>query len=210
MGKAYLSSKTVKVHTLICQRGRLFVPSKKDGAKKQRKSSTSYPTTDMERCQFHFKVYQDINTKQCFLRQSSGFCWSHNDHPQISRELQVDRLRNIPEESLHTAKELLNRLVPPAVVQKYLNIEDGLSLSSSSIEYLRSLVLCNKHGTCTDESAAQKLIKVLDGTKGVSYVTLTGLSNLLFYQFNFSKDSTNYHVVLFRNFRNIKSRARII
>jgi hypothetical protein len=119
-------------------------------------------------------VYHDQESDRFFLRQSAGFCWKHNDHPPISRDLQEDRLRNIPDETLQVASELLKKLVPPSMVQKYINTDTGLSPSDSSIEYLRNLVLIDKHGTSTNDSLAQKLITMLDNTKGVSYVTLTG------------------------------------
>jgi len=165
----------VVVHTITCKRGRVFREqgSKGDG-KKQRQTSTSFPLTIEEKCKFHFKVYHDQESDRFFLRQSGGFCWKHNDHPPISRDLQEDRLRNIPDETLQVASELLKKLVPPSMVQKYINTDTGLSPSGSSIEYLRNLVLIDKHGTSTNDSLAQKLITMLDNTKGVSYVTLTG------------------------------------
>lgn len=176
IGKSYfISNKTVKVQILTCRRGRVYKEaSKNDDEKKQRNTSTSYPTSEEERCKFYFNVYQDTTSERYFIRQNSGFCWSHNDHPPISREFQEDRLANVPEAPLQIASELLKRLVPTAIVSKYLNTETGLSLNSSSIEYLRSLVLRDKHGTTSDETTAQKLIKMLDSNKGVSYVTLTG------------------------------------
>jgi hypothetical protein len=175
-GQSYRwSNKTVMVHTLICQRGRMFTEqSTKSENKKQRRTTTSFPLTQDERCKFQIKIYHDMKSNRFFLRRSSGSCWHHNDHPPISRDLQEDRLRNIPEESLQVASELLRQLVPPSMVQKYINADTGLSPSSSSLEYLRNLVLTDKHGTSTDESLAQKLINMLDNTEGVSYVTLTG------------------------------------
>jgi hypothetical protein len=165
------------VHSLICQRGRKFNSQgySEEQGKKQRRTTTSFPLTEEERCKFHFKIYQDLKSNRFFLRRSGGgFCWKHNDHPPISRDLQQDRLRNIPDESLQVASELLKKLVPPSMVQKYINADTGLSPSGSSIEYLRNLVLTDKHGTSTNDSAAQKLITMLDNMKGVSYVTLTG------------------------------------
>lgn len=190
-GPAFRSSNNVMVHTLNCQRGRVFKQATKDDNKKHRKTNTSFPVTEEERCRFHIKLYEDQNSNQCFLRRSSGFCWSHNNHPAVSRELQEDRVANIPEEPLYIARELLKKLVPPSTVVKYLNVESGLSLSTSAIEWLRNTVIRSKHGTTMDETSAQKLIKLLDNTEGMHYVTLTGQCALRLCTLIFSNKSTN-------------------
>jgi hypothetical protein len=61
-------------------------------------------------------------------------------------------------------------------VGKYIETVSGKYLSEGSIDHLRKLVLDKKHDVAkdSDDTTAQKLLRLLERTPGMSYVTYTG------------------------------------
>ena len=99
------------------------------------------------------------------------------------RQFQEDKVCTVPPEILKIASSLLEKLVPPPIVGQYIHNESGLMLSNLSLQYLRKCVLSKKHGVNDDESTAQKLIKLLESDKRVSYVMYTGENCHTFFRF---------------------------
>jgi hypothetical protein len=134
------------------------------------------PTTACETCKFSFTINKDPDLQRWYIRKNNNNCWSHCGHTRLPRELQYDTVRQVPEETLKTAQDLLSQLIPVSIVGQYIETESGNKLSEGSLKALRSTVLKHKHGTTSNssESTALKLINILDNTAGMSYVTYTG------------------------------------
>ena len=157
---------------LICRRGRVARTSK--GTTKM--SATQLPTSHDEKCTFSFTINRDVHLDRWYVRQHNKHCWAHWGHPCQPRELQYDRIRDIPEETLETAKALLSQLIPYSIVGQYIETEAGATLTPGSLAWLRQTVLEENYsdGSDKNQSTAQKLILILDSTEGMAYVTYTG------------------------------------
>ena len=164
---------------ITCQRGRKFRQSKPT----QLKTSTCLPTSQECVCNFQFAIYHDKELDRYYVRQHGNSNWSHNDHPPVHRPFQEDKVSTVPQETLKVASELLEKLVPPPIVRIYIQTQSDLSLSKDALYYLRKCVLSKKHSVNNDESTAQKLIKLLDSEKNVSYVMYTGECCKTFFRF---------------------------
>jgi hypothetical protein len=139
-------------------------------------TTTTLPTSTDDVCKFGLPMYHDAELDRWYFRQNTTTCWTHNGHPPVPRELQYDSVRYVPEETLKTAQDLLTQLIPTSVVGKYIETVSGKSLSEGSIDHLRKLVLDKKHDVAkdNDDTTAQKLLRLLERTPGMSYVTYTG------------------------------------
>jgi len=101
-----------------------------------------------------------------YVHQHNKHCWAHCGHPCLPRELQYDRIRDVPEETLETAKALLSQLIPYSIVGQYIETEAGATLTPGSLAWLRQTVLEENYsdGGDKNQSTAQKLISILDST----------------------------------------------
>jgi hypothetical protein len=155
---------------LICRQGHLAKRSV--GAAKM--SATQLPTSADEKCTSSFTLITGMLT--WYVCQYNSHYWAHRGHPCLPCELQYDTIPQIPKETLEIAKELLSQLIPYSVVGQYIETEAGATLTPGSLAWLRQTVLRDKHGDggATNGTTAQKLINVLDSTKGMAYVTYTG------------------------------------
>ena len=123
-------------------------------------SATQLPTSHDEKCTFSFTINRDVHLDQWYVRQQNKHCWAHWGHPCQPRELQYDIIRDVPEETLETAKALLSQLIPYSIVGQYIETEAGATLTPGSLAQLRQTVLEEKHsdGGDKNQSTAQKLI----------------------------------------------------
>lgn len=170
--RAGSTGKNKSARRIKCRQGRVGNQS----IATQHATTTSLPTCTADTCPFAFTVYHDTELDQWYFRQNSGKCWRHIGHPPVPREMQYDSIRYVPEDTLKTAQDLLMQLIPPSIVTRYIETASGKSLSDSSINHLRKLVLDKKHGVSqgSDETTAEKLLKILEETPGMSYITYTG------------------------------------
>jgi hypothetical protein len=148
-----------------CLRGRATRTSR---GSKEKTSTTQLPTTASETCKFSFTINKDPDLQRWYIRKNNNNCWIHCGHTRLPRDLQYDTVRQVPEDTLKTAQDLLSQLIPVSIVGQYIETE--------SLKALRFTVLKNKHGTSinSNESTAVKLINILENTAGMSYVTYTG------------------------------------
>ena len=157
---------------LTCHRGRTSRKARGSNTK----TTTDLPTSEDEKCSFSFTINRDRELDRWFIRKSNNHCWEHCGHIRVHRDLQYDTIRQVPLETLETAQALLHRLIPPSIIGQYIEHECNKTLSSNSLKWLRYTVLREKHAGKGDanESTAQKLINMLENTKGMAYVTYTG------------------------------------
>ena len=179
---------------IICQRGRKCNKTKST----KNKTSTSFAASTAEKCSFYFTIHKDTELNRWYIRKSSGFCWCHKGHPPMLRKHRETTIRSVPDDVLKTAEVLLENLVPPKMVDIFINSTTGLTLSDASMQHMRKLVLDSKYKLDADETTAQKLVKILDRTPGVTYVTYTGES-FMYCLFRIFRHFRIYH--FFRIFR---------
>jgi hypothetical protein len=79
-------------------------------------SATQFPTSHDEERTFSFTINRDIDLDRWYASQHNNHCWAHRGHPRLPRELQYDRTRDVPEETLETAKALLSELIHYSIV----------------------------------------------------------------------------------------------
>jgi hypothetical protein len=139
-------------------------------------SATQLPTSHDEKCTFSFTINRDIDLDRWYVCQHNNHYWAHRGHPRLPCELQYDRICDVPEETLETAKALLSQLIPYSIVGQYIETEAGATLTPGSLAWLCHTVFVEKHAGEGDknQSTAQKMISILDSTEGMAYVTYTG------------------------------------
>lgn len=126
-----------------CERGVKFKGSKKKVDSDETITTTKATSTEDE-CSLYFSVYDDENCAALYIRKNGGCCWSHCGHTLKNKTLMREGKRDVPEESLDTAKNLLENNMPSSFVREWLKITTGVHLSSDSINSLRMSVMVSK------------------------------------------------------------------
>jgi len=126
-----------------CERGIQFKGSKKK-VESNATITTTKATSKEDECKLYFSVYEDENCDALYVRKNGGCCWSHYGHTATDKTLMREGKRDVPEESLDVAKNLLENNMPSSFVQEWLKITTGVQMSSDSIQSLRMSVMVSK------------------------------------------------------------------
>lgn len=99
-----------------------------------RKSHTMAPNSKEDECPFEIPVYYDTVLKRFYVRQNSGCNFTHHQHPPVARELNRSSTRNLPQDHLDTAVDLLKKHCPTNIVNMVLEALGNNTLSSGSVD----------------------------------------------------------------------------
>lgn len=129
----------------------MFAGSRKKVGSKD-KITTQKATKKEKVCTFYFPVYEDENCERLYIRKNSGCCWSHRGHTLEDKSLMREGKRDVPVESLETAKKLLEENLSSSFVKEYLKVTTGVQLSTDSIQSIRMSVMVSKFDNLKGDS----------------------------------------------------------
>lgn len=157
---------------IICSCGKKVCASKATTST----TTSARPKTNEETCDFKVVPGHDKEHNQWFVRVNAGHILQHNNHLPVDRDRKEVGRRNLSEDELKEAGEMLLRNVPKSIVQETIEVKTGHRLSSAAIGKIKQNMVINKFNISEGESSADVLLRMLKEDPNIEYTAYFGFT----------------------------------
>jgi hypothetical protein len=169
--EVYSGSSKGDISYIFCTCNKISRESK--GTTKSR-TNTSKPDNKEDQCNYRVSIKKDETHKQWYIRQNAGHILQHSGHIPVEVERREQGTRNINNDTLMLAEQMLERNVPKSVVKELVEIETGQTLSNASLSKIRQSMVINKYKQNEQDSTADALLRMMDNDPNIEYCAYIG------------------------------------
>ena len=137
-------------YKLICRgHGRIF---RSRSTSKYARQEVKTSLSSKEQCPFYLPAFLDKGSGWLFVPRNSGRCFCHKVHSYRPPESTDTSLTDLPQPVLAVAVKLIEKHMPPNMVNVILEATQGKVLESQHLSALKQLALNKKHSKTKDDT----------------------------------------------------------